>query len=114
MTYKISFMHSPLRIASIALAGLFVTVTATVAQRGATPASTSAQAAVTARIVASAQALLNTLSDAGRSKVQFPLDGPQKARWSNLPRPMFQRDGLRMGDLTPTQRTAVWRCCRLP
>ncbi len=61
----------------------------------------------TARIVAAAQALLTTLDDAGRAKVQFPFEGPQKTRWSNLPSPMFQREGLRLGDLTPAQRTAV-------
>jgi hypothetical protein len=92
----------------MALAGLLVIVTATVvAQRGAASPSTSARTDVTTRIVASAQALLSTLDDAGRAKVQFPFDGPQKTRWSNLPSPMFQRTGLRMGDLTSTQRGAV-------
>ena len=101
-------MHSPLRIASIALAGLFVTVTATVVAHALQPpASTAVPADVTARIVASAQSLLKTLDDAGRAKVQFPFDGPQKTRWSNLPSPMFQRTGLRMGDLTAPQRAAV-------
>jgi hypothetical protein len=101
-------MQPPLRIASTALAGLFVAVTATmVAQRGATQSSANARADVTSRIVASAQALSVTLGDAGRAKVQFPFDGPQKARWSNLPSPMFQRTGLRLGDLTPPQRAGV-------
>ena len=101
-------MASRLRTASIVLAGLLVTVTTTViAQRGTATASTGVQLDVTTRIVGSAQALLSTLGDAGRAKVQFPFDGPQKARWSNLPGPMFQRDGLRMGDLTPAQRAAV-------
>ena len=50
---------------------------------------------------------MTTLDDAGRAKVQFPFEGPQKTRWSNLPSPMFQREGLRLGDLTPAQRTAV-------
>ena len=91
---------------SIALAGLLVTVTATVvAQRGTAPASNSAD--VTTRIVASAQAVLGTLDESGRAKVQFPFDGPQKTRWSNLPGPMFQRTGLRLGDLTAPQRAAV-------
>ncbi len=103
-------MHSPVRIASLACIALCVTVAATVlAQRSASsrPTSTSTPADATARIVASAQALLSTLDAAGRAKVQFPLDGPQKTKWSNLPSPMFQRDGLRMGDLTPTERAAV-------
>src|SRR5207342_1097767 len=61
----------------------------------------------TARIVAAAQAVLTTLDDAGRAKVQFPFEGPQKTRWSNLPSPMFQREGLLLADLTPAQRASV-------
>jgi hypothetical protein len=70
-------------------------------------ASATAQAEATARIVSSALALLGTLDDAGRTKGQFPFDGPQKTRWSNFPSPFFQREGLRMGDLTPSQRAAA-------
>src|SRR5580704_15239542 len=79
------------------------------AQRTATPAaaSTAAQADATARIVRSAQALLNVLDDAERVKVQFAFDSPQRAQWSNLPSPMFQRNGLRLADATPAQRAAV-------
>ena len=79
MKCRMSVRHSPLRIASIALAGLAVAMTGTVvAQRGATSASTGAQSDVTTRIVASAQSLLKTLDDAGRAKVQYPFDSPQK------------------------------------
>jgi hypothetical protein len=103
-------MSSSTRIASIACAGLLVIVGATVlAQRGATAASSpaTAQAEATARIVASAQALVATLDATARGRVQFPFDGAQKTRWSNLPGPMFQRQGLRVGDLTSAQRAAV-------
>jgi uncharacterized protein DUF3500 len=75
------------------------------AQRSATPPASAADA--TARIVAAAQALMATLDDAGRSKVQFPFESPQKTRWSNLPSGVFKREGLRLGDLTPAQRQAV-------
>jgi hypothetical protein len=60
-----------------------------------------------ARIVAAAQAVLATLDDAGRATLQFPLEGPQTTRWSNLPSPMFERRGLRLADLTASQRAAV-------
>jgi hypothetical protein len=70
-------------------------------------ASGGAAGDATARIVAAARALLAALDEPGRGKVQFPFDGPQKTRWSNLPSPMFQRQGLRMGDLTAAQRAAV-------
>ena len=73
-------------------------------QRGTTPAPADA----TARIVTAARALLATLDEAGKAKVQFPFDAAaQKKRWSNLPSPMFAREGLRLGDLTPPQRAAV-------
>jgi hypothetical protein len=75
--------------------------------RGASTPADAAATAATARIVASAQALLATLDASGRTKVQFPFDSPQKTRWSNLPTGIFERGGLRLGDLTPAQRAAV-------
>ena len=103
-------MPSTPRAALIVGIALFVGVAATgSAQRGAPSASQNAtsQAEVTRRVVTAAQALLATLDDSGRSKVQFPFDGPQKTRWSNLPSGAFQREGLRLGDLTQPQRDAV-------
>jgi hypothetical protein len=72
-----------------------------------TPAASPADA--TARIVAAAQSVLSSLDDSGRAKVQFPFEGPQKTRWSNLPSGIFKREGLRIGDLTAAQRAAVMR-----
>jgi hypothetical protein len=115
-------MRAPLRLATITCLVLFVTIgVGALAQRATPPASTppststpASTAASTkaagetiARIVASAQAVATTLDDAGRGKVQFAFDGPQKTRWSNLPSPMFQRDGVRLADLTASQRKAV-------
>ena len=102
-------MSSRIRVAAMACLAVFVLVAATLlAQRRATPpASTNPQADVTARIVASAQALLTTLDAAERGRVQFPFEGPQKTRWSNLPSPMFHREGLRLADVTPAKRGAV-------
>jgi type II secretory pathway pseudopilin PulG len=101
-------MDSRVRLVSIALVGVVAALAVTVlAQRGATPPTSDAQAQATARIVASAQALLKALDDSGRTRVQFPFEGPQKTRWSNLPTGIFKREGLRMGDLTPTQRAAA-------
>src|SRR5436305_1959857 len=103
-------MRSPVQLISAVGLGLFITVAATaLAQRGAAPpaASSGRSSDATARIVASAQALLTTLDESGRARLQFPFEGPQKAKWSNLPSGIFQREGLRMGDLTPRQREAV-------
>jgi hypothetical protein len=104
------FMHSPLRLVSLGCAGMVVALVVTLPGQGAQappPTAMAAQAEVTRRIAAAAQALLTTLDAAGRGKVQFPFEGPQKKRWSNLPSGIFQRQGLRMGDLTPMQRGAV-------
>jgi hypothetical protein len=103
-------MHSSVRIASIIGSGLLVAVAATgFAQRGetspGTPPGTATDA--TARIVAAAQAVVTTLDEAGRTKVQFPFEGPQKTKWSNLPSGIFQREGIRLADLTAPQRAAV-------
>lgn len=59
-------------------------------------------------IVAAANAFLATLSETERAKAVFPFDSRQKTTgWSNLPTGIFQRNGLRMGDLTATQRQAA-------
>jgi len=104
-------MRSTVRIITMNCLGLFVIGVAIVpAQRGTPAAQTSpsgSQGDVTARIAASAQAVLTALDEAHRAKVQFPADSPQKTNWSNLPSPMYQRHALRIGDLTPAQRASV-------
>jgi hypothetical protein len=103
-------MRSPLRTLSILTIGSFVVVTATglAQRRGTTPAvSTVTPADATARIVAAAQAVVATLDEVGKTKVQFPFESPQKAKWSNLPSGIFQREGIRLADLTAPQRAAV-------
>ena len=101
-------MPSPIRIATIAAAVVFALAATALTQRGPAPTSSASTATdATARIVAAAQQLLTTLDAAGRTRVQFPFDGPQKAKWSNLPSGIFTREGLRMGDLTPPQRAAA-------
>ena len=89
--------------------GSFVAASVTgLAQRGSTaPTTAVAPAATAARIVTAAQAVLATLDAAGRATVQFPFEGPQTTRWSNFPSGIFQREGLRLGDITPAQRAAV-------
>ena len=71
------------------------------AQRGAAAGGT------TARVVAAANALLATLSDSQRTQATFAFNSPQRTGWSNLPTGAFRRNGLRLGDLTPPQRSAA-------
>jgi Protein of unknown function (DUF3500) len=99
-------MRTPVRIVSTLSFGLcFAVAIVGFAQRGAKPATTASD--TTARIVAAAQAVAATLDEAGKAKVQFPFEGPQKTRWSNLPIGIFQREGLLLRDMTPPQRAAV-------
>ena len=101
-------MTHTLRTSVVLSIGVLAVSAAAVAQRGAKPAAAAGNAAdATARVVAAAQALVSTLDDAGRAKVQFPFEGEQKTRWSNLPTGIFKREGLRLGDLTAPQRAAV-------
>jgi Protein of unknown function (DUF3500) len=73
------------------------------AQRGAA----ASNGTTTARVVAAANTLLETLSDAQRTQATFAFDSPQRTGWSNLPTGAFRRNGLRLGDLTPPQRKAA-------
>jgi hypothetical protein len=99
-------MRGSVGLAAAVAAGTLVALAAGApAQRGASPPQAGTDA--TARIVASAQAFVATLDEAGRTKVQFPFDSPQKNQWSNLPTGIFPRGGVRMGDLTAAQRTAA-------
>ena len=93
--------------AALALAA-GISTTALAQRRGSSARSAaSPQAEATARIVAAAQAVLATLDEAGKAEVLFAFDSPQRTNWSNLPSPMFQRNGLRLADLSAAQRDAV-------
>lgn len=72
------------------------------AQRG--PASRSS----TGDIAAAAKKFLASLDDAQRGRLIFDFkDEAQRRRWSNFPVGIFERSGLRLGELTPPQRDAA-------
>jgi hypothetical protein len=100
-------MRIAVAVGTVACLGGFVAVPSPSASQSTSPPAQTPAADATARIVASAQAFLATLDEAGRANVQFAFDSPQKARWSNLPTGIFKREGLRLGDLSPAQRTAA-------
>jgi len=62
---------------------------------------------VTGKTVAAAKAFLATLDDAARAKVSFAFNSDQKSKWSNLPEGIYNRNGLRWGDLSAAQREAA-------
>jgi hypothetical protein len=77
-------------------------------QRAASPpAKPATQVGVTPKVFAAANAFLATLSDAERAKVSFEFSSSQRTNWSNLPSGIFQRNSLRLGDLTSPQRQAA-------
>jgi Protein of unknown function (DUF3500) len=86
---------------------------ACVTQSGATAAAnlptTSNADATTKKIVAAANAFEATLTDAQKTKVNFAWgDTTQRAKWSNFPTGIFQRNGLKLGDMTNAQKTATF------
>ncbi len=70
-------------------------------------AVSSQQGTVTPRVVEAANAFLATLSAPERAKATFGFTSSQRTGWSNLPSGIFQRNGLRFGDLTQQQRDAA-------
>jgi hypothetical protein len=78
-----------------------------VAQRPAAPAPTAAVGGLQAT-VAAANAFLGSLDADRRAKAAFPFDSPQRTNWSNLPSGIFQRNSLRVGDMTDAQRDAAF------
>src|SRR5437660_1107914 len=77
-------------------------------RRGAVaPVASAAAGRTLSQTVAAANTFLGQLSPAQRAKAAFPLDSPQKKNWSNLPTGIFQRNSLRMGDMTASQRNAA-------
>ncbi|WP_425144946.1 DUF3500 domain-containing protein [Deinococcus sp.] len=62
----------------------------------------------TTRVVSAADAFLATLTAAQKKAASFAYtDAAQRARWSNFPTGIFQRQGLRWGDLSAVQRTSL-------
>jgi hypothetical protein len=72
------------------------------------PVPAAASGDTTPKVVSAAEAFLATLSADQKSKAIFAFDNnTQRARWSNFPTGIFQRAGLRFGDLTQAQRDAA-------
>jgi len=73
-------------------------------QRAESPASKST---ATTNVVAAANTFLATLSEEERTNTLFDFAGVQRTGWSNLPSGIFQRKGLRLGDLTVVKRAVA-------
>src|SRR5437764_15351150 len=71
------------------------------------PVASASKGTVTARVVEAANEFLATLTASERTKCTFGFTSRQRTGWSNLPTGIFQRNGLRFGDLTSRQREAA-------
>jgi len=98
------FLRTPL----IWIALVVPVAAASMAMRQGPPRGGAAvQTGAASRVVSAASAFLGTLSDEQRMKGTFAFNSPQRTGWSNLPSPIFPRNGLRLGDLTAPQRSAA-------
>jgi len=84
-----------------------ISIAAASLQRAPAPAAQGAATGTTAKAVSAANAFIGTLGDAERAKALFPFSSAQKTNWSNLPSGIYQRNSLRLGDVTPAQRDAA-------
>ncbi len=98
----------------LALSGLLCTgalalLTSQIQASAQIPVVKTASDATTQKVVAAANAFLKTLSASQQSKAQFAWgDSQQKTRWSNFPTGIFQRNGVKLGDLSSAQQTALF------
>ena len=73
------------------------------------PAVKTAADITTLKVVAAANDFLGTLDATQRGKVLFNFDdAAQKTKWSNLPTGIFQRNGLKLGELSASQQTSLF------
>lgn len=62
-----------------------------------------------AAIYAAVSAFVSTLTAAQMSTVIYPANDPtQRAKWSNFPTGIYQRNGLKIGSMTTAQINALW------
>jgi hypothetical protein len=95
-------------ILTLASSILIACVAQTTTASGNLPSTNTADA-TTKKIVSAANAFTVTLSDTQKSKVIFAWgDTAQRAKWSNLPTGIFQRNGLKLGEMSATQKTATF------
>jgi hypothetical protein len=73
----------------------------------------SAKADRATAIYTAVSAFLNTLTSAQSNTVVFPASNTtQKSKWSNFPTGIFQRNGLKVGNMTAAQTNALYDMLR--
>jgi Protein of unknown function (DUF3500) len=97
-------------LVAAALCGAYAVDNSSLASAGGASVTTQTPTAdaQTTKVVSAATAFLGTLSADQKTKVSFAFtDAAQRARWSNFPTGIFQRVGVRWGDLSAAQQTAL-------
>ncbi len=90
------------------LVGLLSTCSVSCAATTTTTTTTTTTDTQTQKVVVAANAFRAILDATQKTKVSFAFDdAAQRVRWSNLPTGIFQRVGLRWGDLSVAQRTSL-------
>ncbi|MEY4529695.1 MAG: hypothetical protein RLZZ156_416 [Deinococcota bacterium] len=103
-------MKKKIWLAGLALTGALLTVgISSIEAYSLAPSIKTSADATTQKVVTAANAFLQTLSSAQKSKVVFDWsDTAQKTKWSNLPTGLFERNGIKLGDMSGTQQTALF------
>jgi hypothetical protein len=95
-------------LSAMALATVGFGQTSTVQENDNSATAKPAAEQVVANIQSAAQTLIKSFDEDQQQKLLFDFtDLKQRERWSNLPTGIFERAGLRMGDMSPTQQKAV-------
>ena len=98
-------INKALKTAIMTLA--LISVVAPTTMQASAKATITADAQTTG-VVAAANAFLAKLTPAQKKAVSFAYtDAAQRTRWSNFPTGIFQRVGLRWGDMNAAQRTSL-------
>ena len=93
-------------IITSSIAGILIACTA---QSASGVQSTTNADATSKKIVAAAKTFTGTLSETQKAKVIFAwTDSAQRTKWSNLPTGLFERNGLKLGDMTAAQKNATF------
>lgn len=103
-------MKSRLILPALLTGALVSAITLSLTAAAASTVSVTAVAAdaQTTKVVAAANAFLGTLSAAQKAAVSFAYaDAAQRQLWSNFPTGIVQRKGVKWGDLSAAQRTAL-------
>lgn len=96
------------------LLGMMAATLAALPMSAQTAVDPASEDGVIAAMRQTAQAWLEALGPELADQASFGLDDEERKRWSNLPSPMFVREGVSFGEMTPQQRVLAHRLIAAP